>query len=293
MVFVALLATIPGFALAQSSSANSLYVSSEQVLAVPSKSGATLQALLTVNIQNVGATTSVSYAMPSGANHLNVVAGTVKSVAVDQHGRLRFYAVGHSLTTFAIEFQVPLNQNGTELTWQEPFAVRKLFFVIPEGALTVSAEGGFQTDSQAMMSGTHVYRQFTELDIGANEPWTVAVALLPTANGKQAPPLTKVRVLNSYGSRVADFEAVANLILVVLILALGVFSIRSQTKWRGQTSLTDFRKQKANLMEGWADLEQARQGGKIGEKDYRARRERMVERALQLEMALRQRQGQE
>ena len=287
LVFVQGLFVAP-FTLAQQVSGNSLYVESEQVLAVPSQKGNTLQVLLSVNIQNIGAARAVVYNLPVGIQHDRVVAGSIKKISINAADQLQFIVKAHGLTTFAVEFSAPLNQNGTELTWQENMPVRKLFFLIPEGSLTASSQGGFQTDSASIISGTHAFRQFTKLEIPAGSPWSVSIALLPTANGRQASPLPNVPVLSSYGPRVADFEAVGNLLLVALILGIGIISIQRGSKTRTSGRPEVLRKQKAALMESWADLESAYAIGEVPESDYHLKRDRMKQRALQLETSLRQ-----
>ncbi len=272
--------------LAQTVNGNTLYISSEQVLAVPSKSGNTLQVLVSLSVQNNGQAYPTAYQLPAGAQNPHVVAGSVKKVNLSKSGALQFTAKADGTTTLAVEFGVPLNQNGTEVTWKEPLPVRKLFFVIPEGSLTVSSQGGFQTDSQSITSGNQAFRQFAKLEIPANSSWTVSVALLPTANGRQAPPLTNIPVLNSYGPRVADLEAIGNLLLVALILMIGIISIRRGTGRAKQSPLA-IGKQKAELMEHWADLEMAFESGELQEQEYHQRRERLKKRLVQVESILR------
>ena len=276
-------------ALAQTENGNALYISNEQVLAVPSKSGGTLQVLATVTVQNNGQAYPTAYQLPIGAQNPHVVAGSAKQISLAKSGALRFTAKANGVTTLAVEFGAPLNQNGTELTWKEPMPVRQLFFVIPEGSLTVSSQGGFQTDSQSIMSGNQAFRQFTRLAIPANSSWTVSVALLPTANGRQAPPLPNIPVLNSYGPRVADLEAIGNLLLVALILIIGIISIRQGGR-RKQYSVLTLGQQKSELMEHWADLEMAYASGELQEQDYQHRRERLKQRVIQVESMLRNEQ---
>ena len=272
---------------AQTVSGNALYVASEQVLAVPSKNGDLLQVLLSVNIDNNGPASQVDYRLPAGFQNPRVVAGSVRKFSLDAEGRLRFTAKARGVTTVAVEFSTSLNQNGTELTWLENVPVRKLFFVIPEGALTVSSEGGFQTDSQSIISGSQAFRQFTKLDIPAGTSWTASIALLPTANGRQARPLPTLPVLNSYGPRVADLEAVGNLLLVAFILLIGMFSIRRGSGRSVSAKPDVLAGQKVNVMQHWADIEIAYANGEMEESEYHDRRARMKKRALELEKALR------
>ena len=280
---------IPQSAAAQALNGNALFVASEQVLAVPTKNGNTLQALLSVNVENTtGHTEPVVYQLPAGGQSPRIVASSTKNIAINAQGELRLLSRPAGVTTFAVEFHAPLNQNGTELTWQENLPVRKLFFVIPEGALTVSAQGGFQTDSQSILSGGQSFRQFTKLEIPANSPWTVAIALLPTANGRQAAPLPNVPVLNSYSPRTADLEAIGNLLLVVVILALGIVSIRRGSVLSSRPEVRALTDQKMNVLERWADLEAAFSRGEIQQAEYQERRDRLKKRAVQLEQMLRQ-----
>lgn len=277
---------------AQAPNSQGVSVASEQVLAVPSQGGNTLQAMLTVSMQNSTAgTQDILFNLPVGSTSPRLAASSAKQIALTAKGQVKVSVPAHGTTTFAVLFSSPLNQNGTELTWQNNLAVQRLLFIIPEGALTVSAQGGFQTDSATIFSGKKAYREFTKLGLPADSSWTVSVALLPTANGKQASALPGVRVLSSYGQTTANLEAIFNLILVVFILGMGIVSIRMEGGLRTSGDVTELTQQKERVFTHWVNLEEAYANGAIEQADYLKRRERFKRRAIELETALRQGQS--
>lgn len=210
----------------RASGTDAVYLNYEQAVALPSQNGQSALVVLTASLVNDGAhTVAARFGVPAGFHDAALTSGAKNGWRV-QDGALVDLHLPVGSSTLTVQGLVPLAQQAADLTFIQPYVVQSFYAVIPEGALVVSAQGGFAPSSQTFaIRGVH-FRRFTRPGLAAGEPLTLAYTLLPTANVPQASPLPSLPVLNSDSAQSADWEAIGNLLVAVAIVGVGLWSIR-------------------------------------------------------------------
>lgn len=262
---------------AASPNGNALYVSSEQLLALPSKNGAETLIIDTLTFTNdTGHPTPVNEPLPVGITSSELVGTSPGWRLVGQNVTNEGMAPGTD--EVIIEMVVNLAQQAADLTFTSPLPIRSMIVIIPEGALVASAEGGFAPSSQVLSVKGVSFRRLTRPEVLRNTPWTLALTELPTANLAQATALPGVPVLDSDSATAADWEAIANLLIAVLILAVGVFAVgnpgprsggaRKNHVPAGAESADSLASRKKEIMQQWVALERLYRKGGMTREDY-------------------------
>nr|NNM90198.1 hypothetical protein [Bacilli bacterium] len=169
--------------------------------------------------------------------------------------------------------------------------IRVFSVSIPEGALAISAQGGFETVSSTFQASSQTFRRFFKLDIAPNYAWQLSMTLLPTAGGHQASPLPGLTILDSYNANTADAEAMANVVLIFAILVIGFISIeragRNQSRRRrDHRQHVDAQKQKEAWMHELVQLEMAFRQGACEEERYMVESSALKEKLIDLTLSL-------
>ncbi len=275
---------------------NSLYINQEQIVAMPTKNDQQVLLVDTIQLYNgSGLSQQVKVPLLQGLTNVRFLGGNTTPKQISNQ---RLVALIHpGMTTFSLQASVPFQDQGANLVLSSPFVVRSFFVAIPEGSLALSAEGGFETVSTTFTANHMIFRRFAKLALQPNTPWQLSMTMLPTANGKQAKPLPGLPILNSYNQRSADFEAVTNLVLAVLILAVGILSIRRSGQTRRRVSpVQDASRQellraKNDLMKRWLDLEKQHDAGELTESEYVTQRTMCKDKVVDVELSLRADRG--
>lgn len=270
---------LPAYAAVTSTLANgnTLYVDAEQLLALPSKNGAEALIIDTLTVtNNTGHRASVEETLPSGI-------ASSELVTTSSGWRLAGQAVinddmAPGTAKVIIEMVVNLAQQAADLTFTSPLPIRSMIVIIPEGALVASAEGGFAPSSQVLSVKGVAFRRLTRPELMSNTPWTLALTELPTANIAQASALPGVPVLDSDSTAAADWEAISNLLIAVLILAVSVFAVGNPGPRSGGTpkygifscieSTDSLSRRKNEIMQQWVAVERLYRKGGMTREDY-------------------------
>lgn len=279
-----------------------VYISAIEIVAIPSKDGNTAEIVETVALHN-GTARPAAFAVmvPQGATDPGFIAAQSKGwfygkgAFVNEH-----VPTGNS--TLVVSMQAALGGQSADLTFTEPVDVQALFLIVPQGALFVSAQGGFLTSSDTFVTGKVTYRRFTKFDLQAGVPWSMSLTLLPTAGGRQTPLPPDQPILNAYSSHSVDLEATGNLLLAAAILVVGMISIRRSGAGNGSLG-REGRERLARLlvsrevvMREWTDYERAHSQMSSSSADsadsadsatYETGREHYIERALAIDHELR------
>lgn len=285
------------FAMATSQSGpNELYIPSEQILALPSKNGNTALLVETIAVQNQSShAQSISLPLPAGITEPEIIQST------NGHWLLRgsvltTTSLAPGTTQVVVDMIVDLSQQAANLSFVSTLTVRNLYVIIPEGALVVSAQGGFEPSSQTLFVKGVAFRRFTRPELPAGQSFTLAITLLPTANLPEASPLPGVPVLNDNSEASANLEAIANLLLVAAILAVGVWAVRTSpglgqyservSPLTSKSLLTQQLAKKQTVLQDWAALEDCYRKGGMEREEYEARRVIYRELAIDLELSM-------
>ena len=275
---------------------NNFYILQEQIVAMPAKNAQQVLLVDTITLYNgTNAIRNIQMPLVQGVLQAKLLRASAASVRL-VHQRIEA-AVKPGNTSFAIQASVPFASQAASLVFVSPFAVRSFFIAIPEGSLALSAQGGFETVSTTFIADHKTFRQFAKLDLQPNTPFTLSMTMLPTANSGQASPLPGLPVLNSYGQNQADAEAVINLMLAIMILAVGIVSIRRSGQTRRRVSpmhdvgKRDLEKTKRDIMDRWLDLERQYQAGEIKSEYYQKQRTQLKDKAIDVELSLRADRG--
>ncbi len=271
-----------------------IYISQAQFVALPNRTGSSARMVGTIVYQNqLKHPVIASFNLPPEAAHVAILGSTGTGWRLDS-GNHRLYnphlPVGAS--EVAYEVTLSLATQSSTFTLNEPYDMRQIQMVVPEGGLFLSAQGGFLPQSTLIQTRTMTLRQFTKLDLQPNTPWSVSMTLLPTAGGRQAASLPGIPLLNAYGKSQVDLEAITNVLLAALILVIGMISIRS-TSWRNRSvaplaSIPDeeLQARRRVLIDSWTGLETRFSRGELSENVYRASREDLKQELVEIDFAL-------
>ena len=285
-----------GAASAAAINANVLYINQEQIVAMPTKNIQQVLLVDTIQLYNgSGQAKRVEVPLLQGLTNVRFLGGSTTPKQVSN--QLLVVQINPGMTSFSIQASVPFQDQGATLVLSSPLAVRSFFVAIPEGALALSAQGGFETVSTTFIANHMTFRRFAKLDLQPNTPWQMSMTMLPTANGKQAKPLPGLPVLNSYNQNSADFEAATNLVLAVMILAVGIVSIRRSGQTRRRVSpvqdatTRELLRAKDDLMKRWLDLEDQHDAREVTDPEYEAQRAIWKDKVVDVELSLRADRG--
>lgn len=276
--------------------ANVLYINQEQIVAMPTKNDQQVLLVDTIQLYNgSGQTKRVEIPLVQGISNVKFLGGSATPEQLSN--QVLVAQIKQGTTSFSIQASVPFQNQAASLVLSTPYAVRSFYIAIPEGSLALSAQGGFETISTTFEANHMIFRRFAKLDLQPNTPWQLSMTMLPTANGKEAKPLPGLPILNSYNQNSADIEAATNLVLAVLILAVGIVSIRRSGQTRRRVSPVqdatrrELLRIKNDLMRRWLDLEKQHDAGEVKDTEYEAQRAMWKDKAVDVELSLRADRG--
>ncbi len=289
-VFASLWFGMPAHALAQTLTPLQQTIDQEQVVVMPTRNEKTLVFVDTLTIRNL-AHHAVTFQLPAigGSSQRSILLAKGIKAQADAQGFLMTLPPG--VGDFSYTGRLPFSDQASTITLVEPLAIRVFSVSIPEGALAISAQGGFETVSSTFQASSQTFRRFFKLDIAPNYAWQLSMTLLPTAGGHQASPLPGLTILDSYNANTADAEAMANVVLILAILVIGFISIeragRNQSRRRrDHRQHVDAQKQKEAWMHELVQLEMAFRQGACEEERYVVESSALKEKLIDLTLSL-------
>lgn len=266
-----------------------LQVPQEQMFLLPDTTHQGFDIVDSLAVKNTSSVPeTVQIGIPVGAHAVQVdgktpIAGSLSGQTLTLKG----VALPHQTSTVTVSYSFPLNgQKGVQFTIHSFYPVYVAHLYMPEGNSALSAQGLFTTTTTTQIQGT-TFRVFTREGIPASDEWTLSLQLLPSVTPNQKVAGLPVLGADPNGT-VNDLQAVGNLLVVVLVLAVGLIGIRS-TQWGRRTSQAASRaagaQKEAALYQAWLHLEQQYQGGRVTEAQYQKRRQDLKQRLIEATLA--------
>ncbi len=254
-------------------------VAAENLFVLPAPAVHKVELIDQLSVKNTTASVqSLNVALPNGASDVTVN-GTAATGEVfsNQQVMLNRALPAGKTTSVTLTWTLPLSsQQDAQFTLHANYPVYTANVYMPIGNNALSAENLLTTTQTVTVSGTK-FREFTRLGIPAGDDWTMSVQMLPSASA--APTTGGLNVIGSHpGSTGSSFEAIANLMIIALILVIGLLSIRA-TQWgQGQKR----KSAEEALLDGLVALHRQYELGMLDEPEFARRDSQMKDRLKML-----------
>ncbi|QSO54692.1 hypothetical protein JZ785_13690 [Alicyclobacillus curvatus] len=267
------------------SSSSGLKVVTENIIFVPT-TNQSVQVINALDLNNdASEARDVQLRLPNGFQDLKVLGQT--NANQDMHNGwliLPHAAKPHSTTPITVTYTLPF-QDGTnvQLQMHSSYTANLIYIYIPIGNIALSATNLMPQTQTTEISGS-TYRVFTHSGESAGADWNVSLSLLPQATPEQTVKGMPIIGMNNE-SKGNTLQAIGNLAVAALILAIGLIGIRSTFYGKRKEQRLDLDEA---LYSSWARIEREYQNGALSEADYQFRRNALKRKLVERKIATHQ-----
>lgn len=259
-----------------------LNVTDEQILFMPVQNH-TFEVVEVLDVKNpLPQAQDIVITLPTGYQALSVAGDSeVAKQVTGQTLTLPKWAKAGITTKVTFTYVLPMSgQTGVQTTLHSNYPVLVAHLYLPIGNSALSAPGTMPDTQTVTISGT-TFRVFTRPGIPAGDNWPMSLELLPSA--EKGPSISGLPIIGMTDqSTGSTLQALGNLVIAVLILVIGLISIRS-TQW-GRSARTPVSQEEA-LYRAWESVEWQHEQGMLEEEQFVRKRSQLRRRLAELNLA--------
>ncbi|WP_029420207.1 hypothetical protein [Alicyclobacillus macrosporangiidus] len=263
--------------LKNASAAESLRVAQMQLFLIPAPVAHTVRVMEAFDLRTDGRSVNAHFTLPEQASEVSVqtpggLRAQTKGSAVGVTGT----APSDGSFQVTVTYHLPMPGMAQSIRWHADYPVDQALVYVPEGEVSLSAEGVLTGTRTVDISGT-TFRVFTRLGVPADTDWPLQVQVMPApTTGSDTGGLPVIGL--DHSQRANAMQALANLALAAFVLAVGLASIRRSTRGGPPARPQD----EEAAWTAWVQLERAYENGDVDTASYERRRAALKRRIVAL-----------